>query len=345
MQSHSTGEPCGPPLRGGGQPRDMESALAIYSVLVTRGSATHYEVGVRAGLDEARIRAGFGALYEMGLVRVLDGRVEAVDPDAALALAMDTYMGNAAAQLQSARALSETTQALLTVFRPEAARLQEHVVVKHYENRDSRESAMADLDTSARESVDSLHPGPMPPDMAVLERSLEMDAVMVRRGVRVRALYPRSLLQSPKYTKYLNDLAAAGIEVRAIDHAPHDLLIYDRHTVVIPGVPNTHSTPMALVRGAALVQSYVSVFEDYWLRATPLSATPARAGGTDLNDQERAIIRLMANGYSDDRIARTLGIARRTVQRVMTKLMERLQVSSRFEVGFKLARSLDPTEL
>lgn len=344
MQPHSLEGPCPPPPRDGAQARDMESALTIYAVLMTKGSDTHAEVGVRAGLDEARIRSGFRTLYEMGLVRVLDGRVEAVDPDAALALAMDTYMGNAAAQLQSARALSETTQALLTVFRPEAARLQEQVVVQRYENRDSRENAIADLETSARESADSLHPGPMPPNMTVLERSLERDAVMVRRGVRVRAVYPRSLLQSPKYTKYLNDLSDAGIEVRAIDHAPHDMLIYDRHTVVIPGVPTARSMPMALVRGAALVQSYVSVYEDYWLRATPLSATPARAEGTDLNDQERAIIRLMANGYSDDRIARTLGIARRTVQRVMTKLMERLQVSSRFEVGFKLARSIDATE-
>jgi DNA-binding NarL/FixJ family response regulator len=49
------------------------------------------------------------------------------------------------------------------------------------------------------------------------------------------------------------------------------------------------------------------------------------------------IIRLMASGLSDDQIARKLGVHRRTVQRAIAKLMERLNASSRFEAGLKLA--------
>lgn len=325
----------------------MESAVAIYTAVASRGGAAYAGLAAQVGLDEGRLAGGLRTLKEMGLVRLGDGRVETVDPEAALAVAMDTYLGTAAAQLRNAVALSETTQALLTVFRPMAARLQEQVVVQHFEDPETRQSALADIDATARESVDSLHPGPMPLEMAVLERSLAGDAAMVRRGLRVRALYPRSLLQVPKYSKYLHDLTDAGVSVRLIDHGPHDLLVVDRHTVVLPGVPHEQSTSMTLVRGAVLARSYVSIYGDYWLRAAPMPHV-ARGGAdddTDFTDQERTIIRLMANGYSDDRIARTLGVARRTVQRVMTKLMERLQVSSRFEVGMKLARLLDPEDL
>lgn len=328
----------------------MESAVAIYSAVAVRGGSVRAEPGELArlvGLDERRLAGGLRTLKGMGLVRVVDGRVETVDPDAALAVAMDTYLGTAAAQLRNAAALSETTQALLTVFRPVAARLQEHVVVQHFEDPESRQSSVADIEATARETMDSLHPGPMPQDMAVLEHALEGDVTMIRRGVRVRALYLRSLLKVPKYSKYLHDLSDAGVGVRLVDHGPHDLLVADRHTVVLPGIPHEEATSMTLVRGAVLAQSYASVYEDYWLRATPLSPVPWPNGADELGftDQERTIIRLMANGYSDDRIARTLGVARRTVQRVMTKLMERLRVTSRFEVGMKLARLLDPDDL
>ncbi|MBD0735406.1 helix-turn-helix transcriptional regulator [Streptomyces sp. CBMA29] len=350
-----------------GEGRDIESAVVIYTAVANGGGAPYAGLAELVGLDEGRLESGLRTLRDMGLVRLVEGRVETVDPDAALAVAMDAYLGTAAAQLRNAAELSETTQALLTVFRPAAARLQEQVVVRNFEDLETRLSALADIDATARESVDSLHPGPMPQDMAVLEHSLAGDAALVRRGVRVRALYPRSLLQIPKYNKYLNDLTDVGVGVRLIDHGPHDLLVVDRHTVVLPGVPHVRSS-MTLVRGAVLARSYVSVYEDYWLRAKPMphmahmahmahmphmgrggQGTPDSDDDTgaapDFTDQERTIIRLMANGYSDDRIARTLGVARRTVQRVMTKLMERLQVSSRFEVGMKLARLLDPDNL
>ncbi len=57
------------------------------------------------------------------------------------------------------------------------------------------------------------------------------------------------------------------------------------------------------------------------------------------------MIRLMTNGYGDDRIARKLGIDRVVVEDVMAALMERLGAGSRFEVGYKLARELDPRDL
>jgi DNA-binding CsgD family transcriptional regulator len=154
----------------------------------------------------------------------------------------------------------------------------------------------------------------------------------------VRAVYPLSCLHTPKYLRYLQDLTAAGAEVRLIDHAPYDLVIFDRHTALLAADPEDPGHSLAVIVGAVLVKSYLALFEDFWLRAVMLdSPRPGAAGQHDVTAQERAVIRLMADGLSDDQIARKLSVHRRTVQRAIAKLMERLNAGSRFEAGLKLA--------
>ncbi|WP_328914273.1 MULTISPECIES: LuxR C-terminal-related transcriptional regulator [unclassified Streptomyces] len=377
--------------------RDVSAAVTLYEVAAAYGGEVA-DISTRSGLDAARTAAGWRTLKEMGLVKVVDGRVETVEPQAALAVLMGSYTANVHEQLQSALAVNDATQKLLTVFQPAATRRQQQVqlLVDQYTGPESRERALRDIAATLRESADSLHQGPLPTDPAALDRSLEMDAGLARRGIRVRALYPRRLLSEPANARYLRRLSDVGVTVRVTDHIAHDMLIFDRHTVCLPGcagldartattaatataqarahththpqaqtheqttrptaVPGTTpSTPygtdtpdapsMIRIRCSLLVQSFASIYETYWQGATPLSLAGARPHHAELSAQERAVIRLMTNGYGDDRIATRLGIDRRAVEDVMVTLMERLGAGSRFEVGYKLARELDPRDL
>jgi DNA-binding CsgD family transcriptional regulator len=338
-----------PPAAGGSRVRhkDMAAAVALYEVAAARGSGRLADISAQTGLDEACAAAGWRTLKDMGLVRVADGQVETVEPDTALAVLMGRYTANVHEQLQSALAVNDATQKLLTVFQPAVSRRQQPVVVDQFAGPESRERALHDITAGLRESADSLHQGPMPDDRAALDRSLEMDAGLALRGIRVRALYPRALLSEAKYAVYLRELSVAGITVRVIDHVAHDMLIFDRHTVCLPGGGSADPLGPAMIRirGTVLVQSFTSIYESYWQRATPLSLAGARPHHAALSDRERAVIRLMTNGYGDDRIARKLGIELRVVEDVMAALMERLGAGSRFEVGYKLARELDPRDL
>jgi len=197
-----------------------------------------------------------------------------------------------------------------------------------------------ELSDALRISCDSMHPGPMPP-MHILEASLRHDRGIIESGVRVRDMYPLSILQSAKYVRYLQDLDGLGVEVRLIDHAPFDILIFDSHTVAIAPDRQRPAASMLVIRGTVLVGTYVELYEDFWVRGIPLDE--AIGGSTDKKEfsaQERVVVRLMAIGLSDDQIARKLGVSRRTVQRTIAKLMDRLGATSRFEAGLKLA--LDP---
>lgn len=324
-------------MSGAHSQEDEEAALALFRALRDMGEGRLAEVTAAAGLDDVRAAHGWRWLQELGLVRILGAVVEPVDPDAAIAHAMDTYHENTARQLQAAHSLKRVTESLMTVFRPDVARESAEVAVERLGDRQRRTRTLIDLNDAVLDTCESMHPGPMPP-MEALEESLEEDRKLIARGIRVRAIYPESLLRSPKYLGYLHRLLDLGVEARLLEHSPFDILIFDRHTACVPGDPERPSESMLLVRGSALLKGYIALYEDCWLRAAPVLPASTSPAAPEVNEQERTIIRLMASGLNDDQIARKMSVHRRTVQRVVAKLMERLNATSRFEAGLKLGR-------
>lgn len=319
-------------------PEDEEQhALAVYQVLRAQGGLARARVAKAAGLDEDRAGRGVARLAELGLVKETDGTLEPVEPDTALVRTLDAYRHNAAEHARAQVHMEGLTRSLVTVYRPAVARENSHVDVEYVTEPRRKMRVMSELDATVRETSDALHPTGMAP-MEVLEESLERDAEMIGRGVQVRNIYDRSVLHNPRHARYLERLAEAGIRVRLIDHGPADLVIYDRLVVCVTTDPDRPSGGMIVVRGSMLVKIHLATFEDYWLRSEPYERGIEARGGTRLTPQERVVVRLMAGGLSDDRIARRMGIHRRTVQRTVAKLMERLGAASRFEAGLRLAQ-------
>jgi DNA-binding CsgD family transcriptional regulator len=255
---------------------------------------------------------------------------------------MTAYQASAARQASAAVALQQLTDTLMSVYRPAVAGQASQVAVEYITGSRQKGRTLSELDATCRSGVDSMHPGPMPP-AEVLEASLERDAVAKARGIRLRSIYPLALLKNPRYVRYLQRLSDVGAEVRLLDHAPCDMLVHDDTAACLPSAPGTVDGPMLVVRGAALVRVVSGFYEDFWLRSVPFEQARAAAAGGDsvaeLTAQERTVVRLLAGGLSDDQIARKMGVHRRTVQRTVAKLMERLHASSRFEAGLKLAQS------
>jgi DNA-binding CsgD family transcriptional regulator len=317
----------------------MAAAVALYEVAAVLGGADRDEVSRKAGLEGEQAAAGWRMLKDLGLVRIAGGRVETVDPDTALAVVMGRYTDIVQEHLQAALAVNDATRKLLTVFRPAAsARRQEQVLVDQFTGPAGRDCALLDTSAQLRETLDAAYQR--------LDRAgPEALARPARRGVRVRALYPRTLLSVPAQARGLRELSEQGVIIRVMDHVAHDMLVFDRNTVCLPGGLGDLSESLIRIRGTVLVRSFASIYESYWQRATPLSLAGARPYHAGMSAQERAVVRLMTNGYSDDRIATKLRIDVSVVRDVMTSLMERLGAGSRFEVGYKLARELDPRDL
>ena len=65
------------------------------------------------------------------------------------------------------------------------------------------------------------------------------------------------------------------------------------------------------------------------------TGTPA----DELTPVQLAIVRLLAQGWSDNRVAGRLGLGQRTVQRHVSRIMLTLRARSRFEAGVAAAHA------
>ncbi|MGH6656609.1 MAG: response regulator transcription factor, partial [Actinocrinis sp.] len=81
-----------------------------------------------------------------------------------------------------------------------------------------------------------------------------------------------------------------------------------------------------------MVAALCALFEQMWQAAKPVGEEKAR-DGQGLTGQEQAIITLLAEGWTDDVIARKLGVSVRTSRRITAELTQRLGARSRFQAG------------
>ncbi|MBB5960085.1 DNA-binding CsgD family transcriptional regulator [Saccharothrix tamanrassetensis] len=137
-------------------------------------------------------------------------------------------------------------------------------------------------------------------------------------------------------TEGADALAAQDIahddEVRVLaGRPPAELLIVDDVAVV------RLATGALVVRTPVLSSLLADYFEHLWDRAVPLADDGVRPAG-GLTAVQRRILRLAAEGFKDDSIARVLGLSSRSVRRHMEKLAARAGASNRLTLGAAAAR-------
>jgi len=98
-----------------------------------------------------------------------------------------------------------------------------------------------------------------------------------KRGVRVRSLYERAVMDDPSVAPYLMTWVAAGEESRVYDgELPHKLAIFDKQIVLMPLIMPADQTRTVLIRHPQLAQSLSMFFEFLWKDAEPVPMPSAR---------------------------------------------------------------------
>lgn len=98
-----------------------------------------------------------------------------------------------------------------------------------------------------------------------------------RRGVRIRALYERAVLDNPEVRPFLAKWISQGEEVRIYPgELPHKLAIFDRKRVLVHlSMPGDQMRTL-YIRHAELATSLGIAFEALWDRSEPLTVEPPR---------------------------------------------------------------------
>lgn len=164
------------------------------------------------------------------------------------------------------------------------------------------------------------------------------------RGVRQRILTDTGVLTIPGGPEHLlRDSTQPGVEHRLQPRLPFTMVIADDRCAIVgrPAGPSEMRGKALLVVPSLLLDVLISSFESLWDLAVPLVGGPDddptdatdATGGTD-----RVLLALLAAGASDDLISRQLHFSKRTVQRRVRELLDRLGAQTRFQAGLNAAK-------
>jgi DNA-binding CsgD family transcriptional regulator len=325
--------------------RNETAGLVLYQWLRENESRSLADAAAALGLDEAEAAATWAELRALRLVRpgASAGETDLVEPDIALLSLLRHQRTVLRSQSDELASVVSATESLLDRYRPAVARLTERVEVEVISGARNRQRLLRDLSDAPRAQSQSLHADTVPSKLMsqTLNSFLTEKSRLVRRGVRVRAIYPQAFNSARWQSKYLSELQQVGVELRLAPQVPFNLVIGDLDVALLPPRSDRPEDALIVIRGSALVRTYATLYEDYWLRSFPYAgpAHPAADADADwLTEQHRTSLRLLANGLTDERIARSMGVSVRTVSRLVSEVSRHLGAHSRFQAGV-LART------
>ncbi|MBR7833519.1 helix-turn-helix transcriptional regulator [Actinospica durhamensis] len=129
----------------------------------------------------------------------------------------------------------------------------------------------------------------------------------------------------------------SGAQIRTLSQVPQAAVVFDRTLAVMVNLSDSGGEPTARrVRDQNVVRFLISLFDQLWESATPFSSDePGYAAASD--DLQRTIARLMAQGFTDEVVARRLGMSVRTCRRHIAAMLQNLDAVSRFQAGVQAA--------
>ncbi|MFD9379377.1 LuxR C-terminal-related transcriptional regulator [Streptomyces sp. NPDC059999] len=308
---------------------------SVYRAMLADPSGGVAELVARTGQSEHSVRDALDLLSELALVRPSaerEGRLRAVSPDIGMEILMARQQAELAAQqqrLEASRAAAAQLIAEYADLRPAASSpgVEQLIGIDRIRDR------LAGLTRDVTTEVMSFAPGGAQPAVQ-MDASRPLDEQLLGRGVQMRTVYLNSVRNHQPTVDYANWLAGLGGRVRTVPTLPTRMIITDRSTAVIPVSSDDTAAGAVVLTGHGTLTALCALFESVWDGARPLGEAALR-DTLGLSPQESTTIELLAQGHTDESIAKRLGVSQRTARRIATDLMERLGARSRFEAGVR----------
>ncbi|HEX5598099.1 MAG TPA: helix-turn-helix transcriptional regulator [Micromonosporaceae bacterium] len=325
--------------------RGRAGLMAAYSYAVRHGCIVSDEqemVSGEVGLCPAMLAGSIADLLALGLLReerdVDRVRYVPVSPEVAAA----SLIAPIDDEIHRRRAEISRIQAQLDEFRPQYDQLRDGssasagIVQLHDANELSGHLHLA-LQRCRREFI-GFNPGSW--------FGLERAVAMAQQGLSVRLLLPHARRSDLRVRALTKDLIAYGGEVRTTGPLPQQLIVLDDEVAFLIHDDPPPDTVGVLIRHTDTVRLLRGLAESTWGAAQTYA--PAGIGYHDAVDGlQQTIVELLANGFTDEAIARRMGISVRTCRRHIATVLSRLDAVSRFQAGAKATAvgMIDPRRL
>jgi len=163
-------------------------------------------------------------------------------------------------------------------------------------------------------------------------------AEVAASGAEVRVLGP-DRLRADRGGLSLRALARSGAQVATVAVIPPAIVIVDRRAALVPlaELPEGNGGSAFLMRDPGVAGYLTSAIDSFWAMALPLhDADLAAEGG--LSPVDRALLCLLAQGKTQQEVARILQLSVRTVSRRIADLKQELKADSPLQAGIEAVR-------
>jgi DNA-binding CsgD family transcriptional regulator/sugar-specific transcriptional regulator TrmB len=314
------------------------TAEQIYRQMLAEPDWGVAELTGHLGVAESEVRAALDSLFELSLIRDpadRPGALYAVSPEVGLGSALALQQAQLARQQQR---VAEGQAAMLNLIADLASSSRATAVpdAEQFIGMDAVNDRLGRLAQEVESEILTFMPGGAQ-SAAALRQARDIDTRLLARGVRLCTIGLDSIRNDQPTLAHARFLTDGGGEFRTSPILPPRMIIADQRIAFVPIDPgNTRKGALALT-GPGIVAALLALFRQVWQIATPLGAArdPDRQG---LSGPEKALLELLAQGFTDEAAATRLGCSQRTARRIMADLMERLGARSRFEAGLLAAR-------
>jgi DNA-binding NarL/FixJ family response regulator len=310
----------------------------VYKAMLMHPAEGVAELCERLRMPEQGVRNALDKLSELALVRASHespGRLTAISPEVGMEMMLTRQQAELAVQQQRLEASRAAAAALVAEY----AHLRPVTTASGVERLtgiDAIRERLYRLHREVREEVMIFSPdGEQTVENLAAARPL--DEALLARGVRMRTVYLDSVRNSAHTVEYAQRLSELGRQARTAATLPTRMILVDRVTAVVPVDADDTAAGALVLTDSGMLTALCALFESVWAGAAPFGGAVSR-DDRGLTSTESAAVRLLAEGHTDEAIAKRLGVSHRTARRIAGGLMERLGARSRFEAGVAAVR-------
>ncbi|MEV8480054.1 MarR family transcriptional regulator [Streptomyces sp. NPDC051173] len=306
-----------------------EEEEQIYRFLLKGEKGTIEEICVGLGLTGSEVSSNLERLTLLGLVHRRDGGVTAVDP----AIGVERLIEDALAGLRvQMRQLNVARSAISVLGQEFRQGVQAPAAdIEHITGGQEIWARLDELAFFAYREVMAIHPS-SPWRVKNIEAARPLDMRCLRRGLGFRMVVMREALQDALTKAYLEELRAAGAQIRCMEEPLQRMVIYDQSQAVVPLDPGENQRGAVVVRQPGLVAGIVDLFERTWPSAVDMAIVDGD-GDCPLSELDKQVLDVLSRVDKDEVAARQLGVSLRTFQRYVANVLGKMDATSRFQAA------------
>jgi DNA-binding CsgD family transcriptional regulator len=199
-------------------------------------------------------------------------------------------------------------------------------VVEEFSTREQRSMKINATFTGARSELSIMQPDVSPDIVNNPEQLTFAPEDLVKRGITIRFLYERSVLDDESFLRAALEESEIGVLARVTATIPSQALLIDRSALLIMNC-DAQSTAV-YTTAEPMVRTYLHLFDTMWTTAIPIGITNL-SPDDNLSESHKMVLSNVMAGRPNDVIARILKMHPRTVRRRVDELCEVFGVDNR----------------